>query len=112
MKANRNSLLALLMAASLASPLARAEEPAALTNLGFLNGMALACKQPALVARLRDAVVAVVPKTREAGETFEQATNMAFLGYSDNAVCPDGKTLAERVDIGIAELKAAYGAAK
>ena len=110
MKTNRKILLALLMATSLTSPLAHAEEPAALTNLGFLNGMALACKQAALVARLRDAVVSHAPKTREVGETFEQATNMAFLGYGDNAVCPDGKTLAERVDAGIAELKAAYGA--
>lgn len=109
MKTSRSHLLVAGLCALLAAPAMHAEEPAALTSLGFLNGMALACKQPALVARLRDAVVSYVPKSREAGEAFEQATNMAFLGYGEGGgVCPDGRTLAEKVDEGIAELKAAY----
>lgn len=113
MKTTRNALLAALFCTLLLAPAARAEEPAALTSLGFLNGMALACQQPALVARLREAVIAHAPKQREVGEAFEQATNLAYLGYTNGGgVCPDARTLAERVDGAIAELKAAYGSAR
>ncbi len=113
MKTSRSPLLAALLCSLLLAPAAHAEAPAALTSIGFLNGMALACQQPALVARLREAVVAYAPKQREVGEAFEQATNLAYLGYSNGGgVCPDGRTLAERVDGAILELKAAYAPAR
>lgn len=108
MKNTRPYLLPLTLAALLLAPPVHAEEPAALASIGFLNGMVLACKQPALAARVREAVVSYAPKTREAGEVFEQATNMAFLGYGDGSVCPDARTLSGKVDEAIADLKAAY----
>ncbi len=69
---------------------------AAVSELGRLNGSALACKQPALVSRARNAVQTTAPKTRSYGEVFENATNDAFLAQG-KAVCPDSQTLASRI---------------
>lgn len=69
---------------------------AAVSELGRLNGAALACKQPALVSRARNAVQTTAPKTRSYGEIFENATNDAFLAQG-KAVCPDSQTLASRI---------------
>lgn len=87
------------------------ELPASLApvaELGRLNGIALACKQPALTARLRQAMVDHAPKSREVGEAFEQATNRSFLSQGQSgSACPEGKQLAERVDFEIAALRSA-----
>lgn len=71
----------------------------AVSELGSINGVALACKQNALAARMREIMVDTVPKERSVGEQFEQATNASFLAFgSTGQPCPDGKALAEQVD--------------
>ena len=67
-----------LALASLTTPGFAADEGStAVAELGQLNGIALACKQPALVSRARNAVVSTAPKTREHGEIFENVTTTA-----------------------------------
>lgn len=85
-----------------------ADELAPVAALGRLNGVALACKQPALTARLREIVVNHAPKTRAVGEAYEQASNRAFLEQGAGRACPDGKALAGEIDAAEAGLKAAF----
>jgi hypothetical protein len=81
----------------------------AVKALGRLNGEALACKQMALVDRIRIAIVYEASKTREIGEIFEQATSERFLAMgADKSSCPDGRNLAQQVESAIAVLSAAY----
>ncbi|THF67332.1 hypothetical protein E6C76_02865 [Pseudothauera nasutitermitis] len=80
-----------------------AESPGALEqavrDLGQLNGVALACRQGALSARMRSLMIEVAPKERGVGEYFEEATSEAFLEMGRNgSECPDGRTLAERIE--------------
>lgn len=71
----------------------------AVSELGTLNGIALACKQGALTARMREIMVDTVPKERAVGEVFEQATQASFLSFGTAGQdCPDGKSLAGQVD--------------
>ncbi|MGE0080540.1 MAG: hypothetical protein AB7U81_04525 [Thiohalomonadaceae bacterium] len=68
-------------------------------RLGELNGVALACNQGALAARLREIMVDTAPKERGVGEVFENATNESFLAFGRaGRECPDGRTLAEQID--------------
>ena len=92
------ALLALSLSA-LANPgLAAADEGmAAVETLGRLNGIALACQQPALVSRARNAVVTTAPKTRSYGEAFETATNAAYIEQGKGATCPDAASLASKI---------------
>ena len=68
----------------------------AVAELGRIHGAALACKQPALVSRARNAVQTTAPKTRAYGEIFENATSEAFLAQGQ-AVCPDAQRLASQL---------------
>lgn len=104
----RNKLLSALLLAGLSwqVPLAAANDSAndsslqqTVSELGRLNGIALACNQPALTARAREIMIDTVPKERSIGEYFEQATQQSFLAYgSAGKTCPDGKALASQVD--------------
>lgn len=86
----------------------------AVQAIGRLNGIALACGQPALSARAGDAVVATAPKDRLTGSVFEEATNSAYLGQGRSGArpCPDGKGLAERIAAAEQELKRQFPATK
>lgn len=86
---------------------------AAVRTLGRLNGEALACKQMALVDRIRIGIVHEAPKTREIGEIFEAATTERFLemGQSQTA-CPDGRNLSQQIETAIGALRAAFGGQK
>lgn len=58
-------------------------------SLGQLNGQALACRYVRLSNRIRSIVIARMPKTREIGERFEQATSASFLGHGMRGdACP------------------------
>jgi hypothetical protein len=84
----------------------------AVKALGHLNGEALACKQMALVDRVRTRIVNEAPKTREVGETFEAATTERFLAMgSDQASCTDARNLAERIEQATQALRAAFAPA-
>lgn len=85
---------------------------AAVESIGRLNGIALACQQPALVARTRNAIVTTAAKTRDVGETFEKATNAAYLAQGQNGRCPDAVTLAAEIEVAEARLLANYGGSR
>jgi len=107
-------LLALILAALANSSMAADTDPGtvAVEALGRLNGIALACQQPALVSRTRNSVVTTAPKTREIGEAFENATNAAYLEQGKGGACPDAATLASNVAAAEKRLQAAFPAAK
>ena len=94
-------LLALTLSPISSSSFAADAGTAAVEAIGRLNGIALACQQPALVARARNAVITTAPKTRGYGELFENATNAAYLEQGKGATCPDVATLAN--DLATAE---------
>ena len=81
---------------------------AAITALGEINGIALACEQPAIVSRARNAVTTTAPKTRANGEIFETATNTAYLAQGKGATCPDVATLVKRLSDAEKNLSAAF----
>jgi hypothetical protein len=85
---------------------------AAFEALGQINGIALACRQPAIVSRARNAVQTTAPKTRANGEAFEQATNSAYLEQGKGRSCPDAATLAERLKEAEARLQDAFKTAQ
>ncbi len=105
-------LLALLLA-SLATPSFAADEgSAAVDAIGRINGVALACQQPALVSRARNAVIDTAPKTRNYGEIFEAATNAAYLEQGQGKACPDLPTLRDRLGAAEKRLQAAFPPAR
>lgn len=80
---------------------------AALESLGQINGIALACQQPAIASRARNAVQTTAPKARAYGEAFENATNAAYLAQGKGS-CPDAATLAGRLADAEKQLQAAF----
>lgn len=104
------SLIALGLALLTPNLHAAEEGPAAIEALGRINGTALACQQPALVSRARNAVVTTAPKTRAYGEIFENATNAAFLEQGKGHPCPDAAALAGRLTAAEQRLQAAFPA--
>ncbi len=105
-------ILALTLVGASHSTLALDEGTAAVQALGRLNGIALACQQPALVSRTRNSVVTTAPKTRAVGEAFEEATNAAYLEQGKGGACPDAATLASNVAAAEKRLQAAFPASK
>ncbi len=109
---------ALLLAAALASASgafaadAPDEGRAAVEALGRINGQSLACQQPALGSRARNAVITGTPKTRNYGEIFETATNAAFLAQGKGGICPDALTLKAQLEAAETKLQAAFPPAK
>lgn len=89
-----------------------AEGAAAIEALGRLNGQALACNQPAIGSRARNALTTTAPKTRETGEAFEAATNAAFLEQGRGSACPDAATLNQDLAVAESRLRAAFPAAR
>ena len=102
-------IAALALGLALATPaFATDAGSAALTALGEINGVALACQQPAIVSRTRNAVATTAAKTRANGEIFERATNTAFLAQGKGLPCQDAVTLAERLSAAEKNLSAAF----
>jgi len=86
--------------------------PAAIEALGKINGTALACQQPAIVSRARNAMTTGAPKTRANGEAFETATNAAYLEQGKGQACPDAATLTSQLADAEKQLQAAFPAAR
>lgn len=106
----------LLTAATLAfgSQVSASDAPpdvtASVQALGELNGRAIACQYLALSARLREIIIAHAPKERNFGELYEQATSQSYLRQGQSqSLCPDGKQLADEINLAAARLKAARG---
>lgn len=81
-------------------------------ELGLLNGQALACSHNQVASRIKAIMIQHAPKSRRYGETFETATNEAFLAQvkKDQAVCQDGTALASQAEAVAARLQAAVPA--
>lgn len=97
----RAGVIGLIFSSALLVPTTQAQTPAiadAISELGTLNGLALACQQPALSQRAKNAVQTGAAKTRENGERFEEATSRAFLQQGQGQVCPDTPTLRQRIE--------------
>jgi len=89
-------MIATLLAFLLLAGQAQAESPdltPAVQALGRINGQALACQHKAVASRIKGLMITRVPKTRELGEQFEQATSAAFLEYGQGAACPPAVAL-------------------
>lgn len=58
-------------------------------RMGQLNGVALHCKYFNEMRRMKQALIAVLPKRRQLGQTFDDVTNESFLSFIQNKlVCP------------------------
>lgn len=101
-------LLAVSLCAISHTAFAADESSAAVQAMGRLNGIALACQQPALVARARNAVITTAPKTRGYGEIFENATNQAYLEQGKGGECPDAATLASNLAAAEKRMQASF----
>ena len=108
------ALSALAAALTLASPASFAGDAGttAIEALGKVNGIALACQQPAVASRARNALVTTAPKTRANGETFENATNAAYLEQGKGAPCPDASALNAALGDAEKKLQAAFPASR
>jgi hypothetical protein len=105
-------ILLLALASFSQSSLAAEAGNAAIAAVGQVNGVALACQQPAIVSRARNAVQTTAPKTRANGEAFEAATNAAYLEQGKGVACPDAATLANRLGDAEKRLQAAFPASQ
>ena len=92
------------------SPASAADEGgAAITVMGEINGVALACQQMAIASRARNAITTTAPKTRGNGEIFEEATNASYLDFGKSKkTCPDPATLVQRLSDAEKRLSAAF----
>ena len=108
------ALATLAAALTLSSPVAFAGDAGttAIEALGKVNGIALACQQPAVASRARNALVTTAPKTRANGEIFENATNAAYLEQGKGVACPDAATLANLVGAAEKGLQSAFSGAR
>lgn len=101
-------ILALALAGISFTGMAADQGTAAVEEIGKINGLALACQQPAIVSRARNAVQTTAPKTRAYGEAFENATNAAYLEQGKGHPCPDAPTLTKRLSEAESRLQAAF----
>ena len=106
------ALAATLLSVSVSQAFAVEQGAAAIEALGKVNGMALACQQPAIASRARNAVTTTAPKTRANGEAFEDATSAAFLEQGKGVVCPDTASFVKAVAEAEKNLQAAFPAPK
>ena len=105
--------LAAALVSLLPAPVGAADNGAdAIAAIGRINGMALACQQPAIASRARNAVTTTAPKTRANGEAFENATSAAFLEQGKGAACPSAGEFATALGTAEKNLQAAFTTAQ
>lgn len=112
MKFVLSTLAATLLSLPMYQAFAAEHGTAAIEALGKVNGMALACQQPAIASRARNALVTTAPKTRTNGELFENATNAAYLEQGKGAACPDTASFSKALGEAEKNLQAAFPVAK
>lgn len=100
----RNSMLSAMLLSAAAGAFAAdvtAEQAAALLKeLGAINGRALACGEQGAAARSKSLMLAHSPKTQSYGDTFQLATQQAYLAQTrEQAPCPDARTFAGMLDV-------------
>lgn len=81
---------------------AETEQYDVVRQVGQLNGLALNCRYFTEVKRIKKALVKALPKKRDFGKVFEDATNDAFLAFIESGKsCPSAEEFAAQVDDGI-----------
>jgi hypothetical protein len=83
---------------------------AAVADLGRVNGLALACTFPQVAARVKEVMLAQVPKTRAYGEVYEAATSQAYMQIPGG--CPDAAALRLEAEVVATRIQAALPAEK
>lgn len=96
-------LLALLVAVSSAPTLVAAADADAglvvVTELGTVNGTALACSDMKSAARARELMLAHAPKTPRFGAAYEESTQAAFAAQTGSGkACPNDIELTDRLN--------------
>ncbi|MEW8508433.1 MAG: hypothetical protein AB2598_17190 [Candidatus Thiodiazotropha sp.] len=87
------------------------EQLAAITALGKLNGVALHCKALGETRRIKQALVATLPKRRQLGELFDYETNRSFMAFIEkNGSCPSPRTLTLQINEALERLQSLYRA--
>jgi hypothetical protein len=82
---------------------------AAIKRLGELNGIALNCGAIEQTRRMKQALVATLPKHKQLGELFDYETNRSFMRFiREQKPCPAAAELQRQVEGGISELEAVY----
>jgi protein SCO1 len=74
-----------------------AEARAVVAERGRLNGLALTCRQPELSGRAKRLMIDHVPKLRDWGELYENATSETFLMPAGG--CPEAATLRVQIEL-------------
>jgi hypothetical protein len=86
------------------------ERLAAIARLGELNGVALQCRYFDQTQRIKQTLVANLPKRRELGLLFENTTNQSFLSFMKrDDTCPGSVVFVRQVDTAVSDLEAAFG---
>ncbi|MDR3352817.1 MAG: hypothetical protein LBO00_07465 [Zoogloeaceae bacterium] len=92
--------------AILAAPLPGSEEVRA---LGDINGVALACRQEAILERIRTELDVVLSAKRDIGydEIFKAAIEESFLRHQNSrAPCPEAESATPKIDTLFKRLRA------
>lgn len=85
------------------------DQHAAITMLGELNGVALQCRFFDQTQLIKHSLVANLPKRRELGLLFEDATNKSFLAFMQrDETCPGSADFVGQVDSAVDRLEAAF----
>lgn len=80
----------------------------AISELGALNGQALACQELTGAQRAKRLMLAHAPKTQRYGNAFEDSTQKSFLAQTHGqTTCPDAAALSAQLDAIALTLQAA-----
>ncbi len=79
---------------------------AAVRDLGMLNGIALQCGYYDQTRIMKKNLVEVLPKRREFGLAFDEASHESFLAFIDNKEeCPGAPALAEEISQSLQKIR-------
>ena len=100
--------LPLLIVAGSASAISDAQYQSILA-LGDLNGVALHCGYHAETRRIKGTLIRTLPKRRQLGEVYEEATNKSYLKFIDEKQrCPEEVDFVKQVDQAIEHLQTLF----
>ncbi|MCP3868193.1 MAG: hypothetical protein GY703_08895 [Gammaproteobacteria bacterium] len=89
------------------------EQYKSIQALGRLNGIALQCNYLADTRRMKAALIKTLPRRRELGMAFDQATNESFLQFMEEGrSCPESGSFSGTVDRGIGSLEHSFPGSK
>ncbi len=101
-------LLILLPGLTFAAPASEAQL-AAIARMGELNGIALECRFVDQVRRIKQELIARLPKQRELGAWFEEKTNASFTAFmSEGRPCPALSDFEKDLDAAVQQLDEAF----